>query len=373
MELELRGIRAQYQAHKTTIKRAVDEVLRSGRFIGGEKVEQLEEALCRRTGAAHAVSCASGTDALVLLLRGLDIGPGDAVFVPAFTFFATAGAVLLAGATPVFVDVGADFCLCPESLRSKVQTLPPHLHPKAVIAVDLFGLPADYAAILPIAEEYGLFLLEDAAQAFGAGVQLEEGWRPAGRLGMGAAFSFFPSKPLGGYGDGGALLTGCGALACRARMMKNHGQAQGLRYHHLMPGFNSRLDALQAAVLLAKLEFFDQEQQACRQVARRYHQLLQGAVQVPAEPEGRRSAWAQYTVRFADEAQRERVRRALAKQQIPCAVYYPLPLHRQPVFGAQPPLPMAERLCRQVLSLPMHPYLDEGQQQQVCQAVLQAL
>lgn len=356
------------------IEAAIAAVLAHGQFIMGPEVGQLEEALAARVGVAHAISCASGTDALLLILLARGIGAGDAVLVPGFTFAASAEAVALAGATPVFVDVEPASCnLAPASLHGALETLGAsgELRPRAVIAVDLFGRPADYQAVSEIARAHRLFLLQDAAQSFGAC------WRgeAAGRQGDAAAISFYPAKPLGAYGDGGAVLTDDGELAEEVRLLRSHGERRGgVRYAHLRIGLNSRLDTLQAAILLAKLPALDEEIERRAALARRYDEALEGLVLCPPPLAGDRSAWAQYTIRVGA---RDRLADGLRRRGIPSAVHYPRPLHRQPAYRSFPTapdgLPVAEALARTVLSLPIHPDLAEADQARIIAAICELL
>ena len=349
---------AQYRRLKADIDAAIAGVLEDGRFVLGPAVAELEAALAARAGAAHAVTCASGTDALLIALMAEGIGPGDAVFVPGFTFPATAGVVALVGAAPVFVDVAEESCMMdPADLAVRAARVADEgrLVPRAVIAADLFGQAADYDALAPVAAERGMLLIDDAAQSFGGA----SGGRPVGALAPITATSFYPAKPLGGYGDGGALFTDDAAQAARWRSIRQHGQGDG-KYDIVRVGLNSRLDTLQAAVLLAKLPAFDAEIDARERVAALYDSVLAGAVGLPGRLPQRRSTWAQYTIRLD---RRDEVQVALAGQGIPTAIHYPVPMHLQPAYrgwGEGPgSLPVSERLSRRVLCLPMHADLDE--------------
>ena len=346
---------AQRKRLGSSVERAIQRVLEHGRFIMGPEVEELEIELAARVGVRHAVTCASGTDALVLSLRAGGIGVGDLVAVPAFTFAATAGAVVLAGAVPVFVDVdprtkNIDPCATADLLRTGIDGQPV----RGVIAVDLFGTPADYDALAPAAERAGAVLIADAAQSFGASVE----GRAVGSLAPITTTSFFPSKPLGCYGDGGAILTDDDDIADILRSLRVHGQGDD-KYDNIRIGTNSRLDTVQAAVLLQKLTILDDELAARRRIAARYGELLEGFVVVPECDEDVESAWAQYTVRLGG---RDRVAEELSAAGIPSAVYYRRPLHRQPAFRSFPVVPggapVADTLAEQVLSLPFHPYLS---------------
>ena len=364
-------LKAQYARLKPRMDARMRAVLDHGQFILGPEVEELEAELVRFSGAAHAITVANGTVALTISLMAEGIGPGDAVFVPTFTFAATAEAVFAVGATPVFCDVGADtFNMDPADLERAVADVPAggSLRPRAVIPVDLFGLPADYAAINAVADAHGLFVLADAAQSFGAS-------RDASRVGRLAAVtttSFFPSKPLGCYGDGGAIFTDDGGRAEVMRCIRVHGQGADGACVRL--GMNGRLDTLQAAALLAKLEAFEDEIQARESLARRYDQALRGAVTLPARIEGAASVWAHYSI-VVDN--RDGLRDALAARGIPARVYYPSPLHLQPAFrdygGGPGSLPVSEELSRRILSLPIYPDLDEATVDRVSEAVIAAL
>ena len=373
--MEFRDLKQQYRVLQPAMDEAVRAVLSSGAFIMGEPVRALEERLAAYAGVRHCLTCASGTDALVLALRALGIGPGDAVFVPDFTFFATAESVALVGAEPVFVDVREDtFNLDPADLeRAAARTRAEgRLHPRAVIAVDLFGLPADYDAIRAVASRYGLSVLEDGAQGFGG----QLGGRRACGLGDISATSFFPAKPLGCYGDGGAVFTDDDDQASLVASLRVHGKGAG-KYDNVRIGTNSRLDTVQAAVLQVKMDAFEaHELEAVRSAARQYTELLRDIVAVPVVPPGFASSWAQYTIRLGGPAERDAVQAALKAEGVPSMVYYPKPLHRQGAFAGLAPedaCPVATRLCGEVLSLPMHPYLTSEQISGVCALVRRAL
>ena len=349
------------------LSKAVADVIASGVYIGGPKVLELEEALRAFCGAAHCVSCANGTDALVLVLRAWRIGPGDAVFVPAFTFAATAGAAALVGATPVFVDVHEDtFNMDAESLASAARWAREEgLRPKAVVAVDLFGQPADYKEIERVAQAEGLQVLCDAAQSFGATLD----GRRIGAIGHATTTSFYPAKPLGCYGDGGAIFTEDAELAGLLRSLRGHGSGSH-RYEHVQVGVNSRLDAIQAAVLLEKLTIFDDELRLREEVARRYCDGLADDFALPGLMPGARSSWAQFTLRTE---LRDAVEAACRGRGIPTAIHYPIALSNQPAYKGYPSgpggVPVSERLARTVISLPMHPYLDLQAQDFIVAAV----
>ncbi len=363
---------AQYRRLRQDIDSAIEGVLEDGRFVMGPAVAGLETALAARAGAATAVTCASGTDALLIALMAEGIGPGDAVFVPGFTFPATAGVVALLGAAPVFVDVEDASCLMgANDLAARVARTAAEgrLVPKAVIAVDLFGQAADYETLAPLAAEHGMLLIDDAAQSFGGA----SGGRPVGALAPVTTTSFYPAKPLGCYGDGGALFTDDEARAARWRSIREHGAGAG-KYDIVRIGLNSRMDTLQAAILQVKLAAFDAEIEARERVAGWYDSALAGVVELPGRLPGRRSTWAQYTIRLP---RRDAVQTALAERGVPTAVHYPVPMHLQPAYdaaGSGPgSLPVSERLSRQVLSLPMHPDLDEATAGRIAAAVRDAV
>ena len=364
-------------AQRRRLGRSVDEaiarVLGHCQFILGPEVRAFEAALAAFCGARHAVSCASGTDALVLVLMAKGIGPGDAVICPSFTFTATAEVAALVGATPVFADVEeGSFNLDPESLQRACATARKlGLRPKVVIPVDLFGQPADYDRIMPIAEEEGLFVLDDAAQAFGATYKN----RRLGTLAPATATSFFPAKPLGCYGDGGAVLTEDEELAQVMRSVRVHGEGRD-KYDCVRIGLNGRLDTIQAAILIEKLKIFPDEIVARERVARRYSAGLADVAIVPKLARGSTSVWAQYTIRLA-AGRRDALAAALNPQGIPTAIYYPTPLHCQEPYRrfpvAEGGAPVSERLADEVISLPMHAYLDEATQDRIIAAVRRAL
>ncbi len=366
--IELNDLGAQYARLKPRIDARISAVLEHGRFILGPEVAEFETALAAFAGAGYAVGVASGTDALLIALMAEGIGPGDAVFLPAFTFTATAEVVVQCGAEPVFCDVDPrDFTIDTGDLERRIAALAGRgrLVPRAVIAVDLFGLPADYDAIGRIAAEHDLFILADAAQSFGGRL----GERRVGTLAPATATSFFPAKPLGCYGDGGALLTDDAERAALYRSIRAHGRGEA-KYDIARIGLNSRLDTLQAAILLAKLEVFEEELAARTRLARLYDVGLGDAVTTPVRVPGRHSAWAQYAILVEN---RDAVAAALAADNVASAVYYPRPMHLQPAyarFGDGPgSLPVSEDLCRRILCLPMHAYLDETDAERVVATV----
>jgi len=364
---------AQRRRLGRALEAAVARVLDHCQFVMGPEVAALEAELARFAGAKHVITCASGTDALLLGLMAKDIGRGDAVICPAFTFCATAEVVALLGATPVFADVQEEtFNLDPASFADAVvATRKLDLKPKAVIPVDLFGTPADHDAINAIAAAEGIFVLDDAAQAFGAQYK----GRRLGALTSVTATSFFPAKPLGCYGDGGAVLTDDDALADILTSLRVHGQGSD-KYDNVRIGLTARLDTIQAAVLLEKLKIFPDEIIARNRIAGRYAEGLAGIVTVPRVPEGCTSVWAQYTIRVTNGC-RDILAASLKAQGIPTAIYYPKPLHRQAAYRNFPivesGLAVSDRLAGEVISLPMHPYLDESTQDCIIAAVRSAL
>ena len=352
---------------------AIARVTEHCQFIQGPEVAEFEARLAEFCGARYAVGCASGTDALMLVLMAKGIGPGDAVICPAFTFCATAEVVVLLGATPVFADVDADtFNLNAASVKRAIATAKRHgLAPKALIPVDLFGLPADYDALLPVAKEEGLFVLDDAAQSFGATYK----GRKLGTVAPATATSFFPAKPLGCYGDGGAVLTDDAGLVEVLKSLRVHGQGTD-KYDNVRIGMTSRLDTMQAAVLIEKLKIFADEIDARDRAARRYAEGLKDVCVVPVVPEGMTSIWAQYTIRLKPGV-RDGLAVKLKAQGVPTAVYYPKPLHRLEAYKRFPVadngIPTTDQLSEEVISLPMHAYLDAATQDRVIEAVRAAL
>jgi dTDP-4-amino-4,6-dideoxygalactose transaminase len=351
---------------------AIQRVLAHGGYIMGPEVKQFEAQLVAFCGAGHVVSCANGTEAIAMVLLAWQVGPGDAVLVPSFTFAATAEAVVWTGATPVFVDVlAATYNMDALSLQhgiARAQAL--GLRPRVVMPVDLFGQPADYAAIEKIAVQHDLLILCDAAQSFGA----RYGHRAVGQIGHATTTSFFPAKPLGCYGDGGAILTDDADLAGVLRSLRMHGQGTD-KYDNIRVGMNARLDTLQAAILIEKLAIFPDEIVARAAVAARYDQALAGTVAIPQLIEGATSVWAQYTVQV-DPDKRAAIAAALASAGVPTAIYYPKPLHRQSAYQRFPSsgngLPVSDHVSTAVLSLPMHPYLDTTTQDRIIAAVIAA-
>jgi UDP-2-acetamido-2-deoxy-ribo-hexuluronate aminotransferase len=366
----------QYKLIQHEVEAAVLRVLRSGQYIMGPEVDSLEQELADFVGVRHAVSCASGTDALVMALMAKGVGPGDAVFTTPFTFMASAEAISLVGATPVFVDVDPrTFNMDPDALREVIgallsgrasaaplpQVARDQLIPRGIIAVDLFGLPSDYAAIEQVATDHDLFVIEDAAQSFGATL----GNRRAGALASIGATSFFPAKPLGCYGDGGALFSDDDELADVIRSIRVHGQGAD-RYEHVRIGLTGRLDAVQAAILSVKLRILPEELDRRESVAANYNRAIQEAalpLETPKVPDGYTSAWAQYSVLAESADGRAAYQAKLAAAQIPTGIYYPKPLHLQGAFAplgySSGDFPVSESLSQRIFSLPMHPYLSD--------------
>jgi dTDP-4-amino-4,6-dideoxygalactose transaminase len=347
---------AQYQHLKTKIDNRIQTVLDHGQYIMGPEVQELELKLAEYVGVKHAITCANGTDALTLSLMALEVGVGDAVFCPTFTFFATAETIAYEGATPVFVDSNPDtFNICPVDLEHRIQAVLAEgkLKPKAIIAVDLFGLPADYPALEALAKKYNLKLIEDAAQGFGGEINGQR----AGSFGDIATTSFFPAKPLGCYGDGGAIFTNDDKYAALIKSYRVHGKGKD-KYDNVRIGMNSRLDTIQAAILLEKLAEFPTELVNRNTAAQKYNEQLTGLFKTPVVPQGYLSSWAQYTVQCEDRAT------AIAEyksQGIPTVIYYGTCMHEQTAFAEfgyqNGDFPIAERLARTVFSLPMHGYL----------------
>jgi dTDP-4-amino-4,6-dideoxygalactose transaminase len=365
------NLKRQYQVIEQKLRARMDSILSGARYINGSEVRELESQLADYVGVSSCVACSSGTDALLLPLMAWGIGAGDAVFVPTFTFFASAEAVNLVGAEPIFVDVDAQtYNLDPQKLADTIRQVKSEgrLRPRAVIAVDLFGQPADYASIEKIANEEGLLLLEDAAQGFGGRI----GTRKAGSFGHVAATSFFPAKPLGCYGDGGAVFTDDAELAERMASIREHGKGAD-KYQNDRIGLNARLDTLQAAVLLEKLVIFDDELERRDRAAGLYREILGSTVTTPTVLSGYFSSWAQYSVLAENAAERERAMKHLHAKGIPTAVYYPLPLHMQKIYAgpqwAAHDFTVSEDICGRVVSLPMHPYLEEQEIRVVCDAL----
>ena len=367
-------IGAQRRRLGKSIDEAVSRVLAHCQFINGPEVAQLEALLSDFSGARHVVSCASGTDALLMVLMAKGIGRGDAVLCPSFTFSATGEAVALTGATPVFVDVDeATFNMSADSLKRGIATARKHgLKVKAVIPVDLFGQSADHDAIAAVAEAEGLFVLDDAAQGFGASYK----GRRLGTFGHATATSFFPAKPLGCFGDGGAIFTDDAELAETLRSIRVHGQGSD-KYDNVRLGLTGRLDTMQAAILIEKLKIFEDEIAARNKVAERYARGLGNVVTIPHLASGCSSVWAQYTIRLPKGTDRDSFAAALKAQGIPTAIYYVKSMHQQTAYRDFPVadggLPVSESLSQDVISLPMHAYLDEPTQERIIKAVRGAI
>jgi len=367
-------VAAQRRRLGKSIDDAVSRVLAHCQFINGPEVAQLEAALATFSGASHVVACSSGTDALLMILMAKGVGRGDAVLCPSFTFSATGEAVALTGATPVFVDVDeATFNMDASSLRRAIATArKAGLKPVAVIPVDLFGQSADHDAIAAVAKDEGLFVLDDAAQGFGASYK----GRRLGTFGLATATSFFPAKPLGCYGDGGAILTDDAELAQTLRSIRVHGQGFD-KYDNVRLGLTARLDTMQAAILIEKLKIFEDEIAARNEVAGRYARGLGNVVSVPRLAKGCTSVWAQYTIRLPKGTDRDGFAAALKAQGVPTAIYYPKSMHQQTAYRDFPVadggLPISEQLSEDVISLPMHAYLDEATQERIIKAVRGAL
>jgi dTDP-4-amino-4,6-dideoxygalactose transaminase len=345
------------------------KVISHGHFIMGPEVKQLEADLVQYCGASSAVTCGNGTDALVLALRALGVGVGDGVIVPAFTFAASAEAPALVGATPVFVDVDPEtWCIDPSGIKAGLDAArSAGLIPRAVIAVDLFGQPADYHRLQVVTSESGLFLVADAAQSFGG---TREGLR-VGSLAPVTATSFFPTKPLGCYGDGGAVFTQDPELANVVASLRTHGMGDH-KYDHVRVGTNSRLDTIQAAVLIEKLTVLDEELKLRQEAAGRYLEMMDGELETQSVLSGSTSTWAQFAVRV-DGSSRERIRERLSTVGVETAVHYPLPLNRQPAFREFPTatnLGVSELLATEVLALPLHPWIEPTEQERVVEALL---
>lgn len=370
--MEFRDLKTQYQKLKPKIDKKIAEVLTTGNFIMGTQVKELEVSLAEYVGVKHCITCGNGTDALSLVLMAWGIGENDAVFLPDFTFFSTGEVVSFEGAIPVFVDVSeATFNIDIEKLEIAIKKVikDGKYNPKAIIAVDLFGLPADYMALEALAKKYGLLLLEDGAQGFGGMI----GERRACSFGDAATTSFFPAKPLGCYGDGGAVFTNDDEVADLIHSYRVHGKGEH-KYDNIRIGINSRLDTLQAGILQVKLEAFrDYEVEAVNQVALWYDKRLKDLVKTPKVPMGYLSSWAQYTIQLESEDERERLQEALKKVDIPSMIYYVKPMHEQEAFLNLPhetgECSVTERLCKTVLSLPMHPYLSEKEVEEVCRVI----
>ncbi len=373
MQIPFIDLKTQYKTHQTSIDTAINNVLSHGKYIMGPEVNELEKRLREYIGVEFALSCSSGTDALLLPMMAKSIGPGDAVFTTPFTFFASAESISLCGATPVFVDIDPDtYNLSPTSLEKAVREVlrEGKLTPKAVMPVDLFGLAADFNAINIIAKENNLFVLEDAAQSFGAPYHNKK----ACSLGDAASTSFYPAKPLGCYGDGGAVFTNDQELYETMVSLRVHGQAiNGNKYDNVRIGLNARMDTIQAAILLEKLKFYDHEIALRNSVADLYSQGLRETVKIPHVPENQGSVWAQYSIQVNN---REKLKTDLENQQIPMAIFYPTPIHLSSAYKhlkhAVGDFPVSEEVAKKIVSLPMHPYLEPDTIKIITDAVLKS-
>lgn len=369
--MEFRNLKKQYQVLQIEIDEAISKTLQSGNFISGNVVEELEEKLAEYTGCKYCITCANGTDALELALRALNVGAGDAVFVPDFTFFSSGEVVSTVGAMPVFVDVEIDtYNISAESLEQAITEISSQgkYKPKAVIAVDLFGQPAEYDKILKITKEYNMYLIEDGAQGFGGKI----GDKPACSFGDISTTSFFPAKPLGCYGDGGAVFTNNASWNKQIRSLCVHGKSTSGKYDNIQIGMNSRLDSIQAAILLVKLEAFQKyEIDAVNKFAKIYTENLKDIVDTPFILENYQSSWAQYTIRLKSSQERWILQRELSKQDIPSMIYYIKPMNKQQAFSDNRCLcgtiDNTNRLCDTVLSLPISPYMTQTE----CDMVIQ--
>lgn len=374
--MQFRDLKKQYQVLKKDIDEAMIEVATNCNFINGQQVKDLEKELAEYVGVKHCVTCGNGTDALTMAMMAWGIREGDAVFVPDFTFFSSGEIVSHAGATPVFVDVDIDtFNISVESLEKAVKKVLDEgkLTPKAVVAVDLFGLPADFDGVKKVADKYGLLVLEDGAQGFGGNIN----GKTACSFGDISTTSFFPAKPLGCYGDGGAVFTDDDEIAKLLESIRVHGKGE-MKYDNVRIGLNSRLDTIQAAVLSVKLKAFaDYELTDINDVADKYTAALYGIVKTPVIPEGFYSSWAQYTIQLKDKETRDRLQASLKEKGIPSMVYYPKPMHRQEAFAGQAyddaDFPNTIKLCDTVLSLPMHPYLTNEDIDEVVSVIRNSL
>ena len=378
--MQFRDLKKQYNVLKEEMDKAMIEVAASSQYINGPWVRELEEQLAEYVGVKHCITCANGTDALSIAMMAWGIKEGDAVFVPDFTFFCSGEIVSLAGATPIFVDVDKDtFNISAESLETAILKVKEEgkLTPKAVVAVDLFGLPADFKALKPVADKYGIWILEDGAQGFGGEID----GKKACSFGDISTTSFFPAKPVGCYGDGGAVFTDDDAIAALAQSIRVHGKGT-MKYDNVRIGLNSRLDSIQAAILQVKLKAFsDYELDDVNKVADKYTELLAEALGdkavLPFIPEGFLSSWAQYTIQLKDRATRDAVQAALKEKGIPSMIYYPKPMHDQQAFGIEGEYGFdcsnTEELCGTVLSLPMHPYMSDEDIKEVVDALKEAL
>ncbi|MBP5186572.1 MAG: DegT/DnrJ/EryC1/StrS family aminotransferase [Clostridiales bacterium] len=360
----------QYECIKDKVDAGIKNVVESQHYIMGPEVKELEEQLAKFAGSKYCLTCSSGTEALIIPLMAYKLEKTDAVFVPSFTFFASAESINLAGGTPVFVDSDRTFNMDPESLKREIARVKAEgkLNPRGLIIVDLFGRSANYDELLPIAEENGLFVLEDAAQGFGGSLHGKRN----GSFGDVAATSFFPAKPLGCYGDGGAIFTDNEELYNVMHSIRVHGQGSD-KYDNVRLGLNGRMDTIQCAVVLAKLTVFEDELKARQDVADWYDKYLDASFDRPLRDKEYFSAWAQYTVLAKDEEQRSKIVAGMKEKDIPVMIYYPIPLHQQTAYKnlgyGDVSLPYCESVAKRVFSLPMHPYLKEEEVKQICEAL----
>ena len=370
--MQFRDLKAQYNVLKDEMDKAILDVVASSAYVMGPKIKEMETAFADYVGVKHCIACNSGTDALLLALKVWNVKAGDAVFVPSFTFFASAEVIAMQGATPVFVDVDKEtFNIDVADLERKIeQTVKAgNLKPRVIIAVDLFGLPADFKAIRKMADKYQLYVLEDGAQGFGGRI----GEQKACTFGDISTTSFFPAKPVGCYGDGGAVFTDNDKWAELVESYHIHGKGSD-RYDNVRIGMNSRLDSIQAAILLVKLKAFKEyELVDVNKVAARYTEKLKGVVKTPVIPDGFYSSWAQYTIQVENKEVRAKLQAALKACDIPTAIYYPIPMHRQTAFNYlnldENHCPVSDQLADTVISLPIHPYLSESDQDMICKVV----
>ena len=374
--MQFRDLISQYNALKDEMDKAIMEVVASSAYVMGPKIKEMETAFAEYVGMKHCIACNSGTDALLLALKAWGVKSGDAVFVPSFTFFASAEVIAMQGATPVFVDVDkVTFNMDVADLDRKIEQTKKagKLTPRVIIAVDLFGLPADFKSIRQVADKHSLYVLEDGAQGFGGRIEGKE----ACSLGDITTTSFFPAKPVGCYGDGGAIFTNNDEWAALMESYHIHGKGSD-RYDNIRIGMNSRLDTIQAAILLVKLKAFKEyELTDVNKVAARYTEKLKDIAKTPIVPEGYYSSWAQYTIQLESKEARNGLQEALKANGIPTAIYYPIPMHRQTAFNYlninDNLCPVSDQLADTVISLPIHPYLSEEDQDKVCNAVRNAL
>ena len=369
--MQFRDLHAQYQALKAEMDKAIFEVIEDCNFISGKQVQELESELADYTGMKHCITCGNGTDALTLMMMAWNIKEGDAVFVPDFTFFSSGEVVSFEGATPVFYDVNEDtFNADTVSLERAIKAVKEEgkLNPRAIVAVDLFGQPADYPELKKIADKYGLLILEDGAQGFGGRI----GEQRSCSFGDAATTSFFPAKPLGCYGDGGAVFTNDDETAEYLKSVRIHGKGT-FKYDNVRIGMNYRLDTVQAAVLKVKLKAFrEYELEAVNKVAAQYEKVLGNLVKTPAVPEGFYSSWAQYTIQLSSQEIRDGLQSYLKENGVPSMIYYPKPMHMQKAFEDVKQYvgcPVTEKLCERVLSLPMHPYMEQQEFKKITETI----